>query len=185
MDLWNATLASGYEPYTDEFDVVMDVEQLVPVERVKRIASFLEEYAGARVERLELPERDPVEYIIAIQREDKDDLLQGIPRGQGRRHLVDFSRAANALDGRVAEMISSSGLDPAETSVSHECRDRLKNARSVVYAKGEGLADDVLQGFFQATSAAFDRQLEIRLEHSVLADVADMEGDAEAGPEGL
>lgn len=70
MDLWNATLATGYEPYTDEFDVVMDVEQLVPVERVKRIASFIEEYGGAGIERLELPEHDPVEYMIASQREE-------------------------------------------------------------------------------------------------------------------
>lgn len=85
MDLWNATLATGYEPYTDEFDVVMDVEQLVPVERVKRIASFLGEYGEAKIERLELPEHDPIEYMIASQREDKDDLLQGVPRGQGRR----------------------------------------------------------------------------------------------------
>lgn len=63
---------------------------------------------------------------------------------------------------------------------NYEYHARLKDARSVVYAKGEGLADEVLEGFFQATSAAFDRRLEMRLENSVSADAADMEDNADS-----
>ncbi len=116
MDLWKAT--NGYEPYTDEFDRIADVADLVTKERAAEIVRFLTEYKLANIERPEYP-TDRDELLITMEKEKNEDpLVSAIPRGTSRKHLFGFLRAAKELRTRLGDDFRNLGLDPEETSVT-------------------------------------------------------------------
>jgi cobaltochelatase CobT len=118
MDLWKATIGSGYEPYCDEFDRIADVADLVTKERAAEIVRFLTDYRLANIERPADP-TDRDELLITLQKEkNEDELIAGIPRGTGRKHLYDFNKAAKELRTRLGDDFRNLGLDPEETSVT-------------------------------------------------------------------
>lgn len=118
MDLRKATLDSGYEPYTDEFDRIADVTDLVTKERAAEIVRFLTEYKLANIERPEYP-TDHHELLITLEKEKSENpLISAIPRGTSRKHLFGFLRAAKELRERLGNEFRNLGLDPEETSVT-------------------------------------------------------------------
>jgi Cobalamin biosynthesis protein CobT (nicotinate-mononucleotide:5, 6-dimethylbenzimidazole phosphoribosyltransferase) len=116
MDLWKAT--EGYEPYTDEFDAIANVQDLVTRERAIEILKFMGGYRAARIDRPAFPE-DPYEAMIALRNQaEESDLLSGIPHGAPRKHLIDFGRAVKDLRSTIREEFSMNDLDPSEVSVT-------------------------------------------------------------------
>lgn len=118
MDLWKATFDSGYEPYTDEFDRIADVADLVTKERATKIVRFLTDYRLANIERPADP-TDIDELLITLQKEkNEDELIAYIPRGTGRKHLYNFIREAKQIRTRLDDDFRNLGLEPEETSVT-------------------------------------------------------------------
>jgi cobaltochelatase CobT len=118
MDLFKATIDSGYEPFTDEFDRISDVTDLVTKERAAELVRFLTEYKLGNIERPEYP-KDHDELLITLEKEkNENELISGIPRGTSRKHLYGFLRAAKELRKRLDDDFRNLGLDPEETSVT-------------------------------------------------------------------
>lgn len=118
MNLMQKTNSIGYEPYTDEFDAVIDISELINRDRAKEIIEFLTDYRLANIERPDYP-KDPGELQILMDREkNEQDLLLGIPRGNGRRHLLDFHKATKDLQSRFSDEIQAIGIDPEQTAIT-------------------------------------------------------------------
>lgn len=118
MDLWRATLESGYFPFSDEFDRIVDADQLVTKERAIEIVKFLTDYRLGRIERPPMP-TDHHEMLISRRKEqNEDELIAAIPRGTSRKHLFDFAREAKELESSLRDEFAHLGLSPAETSVT-------------------------------------------------------------------
>jgi cobalamin biosynthesis protein CobT len=119
MDLWRATIeAANYEPYTDEFDRIADVSEIVDKARALEIVTFLTDYRIGKFERPEYP-TDHDELLITIQHEkNESDLVAAIPRPNSRKHLYDFIAASKDLTKRLHEDFCNLDINPEETSVT-------------------------------------------------------------------
>lgn len=118
MDLWRATNQSCYEPFSDKFDRIVDVEDLASAERAIELVKFIAHYKAGRIERPAMPE-DNEEYLITLRNEQREsELVTAIPRGTPRDHLFRFVRDAQNLEASLAEDFANLGIDPTETSVT-------------------------------------------------------------------
>lgn len=118
MDFLKVSEGAGYEPYTDEFDIISDISELVTVDRGKEIIEFLTKYRTAGIERPLYP-TDRHELMIVVAREkDEDELVQAIPRGAPRKHILDFMKASKDIKTRLETVVTDIGLSPEQTSVT-------------------------------------------------------------------
>lgn len=98
--------AIGYKPYTKEFDLVMDIAEIVDNGRIEAISKALSKYAAG-------------ELTYPPQNHQEESLMASIRTGVGGLdHLRDFFKGTESVEFRLRQHFDDSGIDPEETSVT-------------------------------------------------------------------